>query len=217
MAASIGVRHTLHQPSMPRAAVANNDPPPNTPEPMMPLTEANPSLLPRAPRLALPLLGLLALAGCGASDQQFAPTCPQLKLLADAADLTRMRGEGTDLTDLVLQARITGVKASCSPGKGGSVNAALNVLIDATRGPASTQRDTDLPYLVSVTAAGQPIDQKLFVAALSFPANVDRTSTVGEEVTLSFPVSQSRPITDYTIYVSFRLTASELAYNRRKR
>jgi hypothetical protein len=212
---------------MPDRAVPNNDPhaaslspdPTNkTPEPTMPQTAATEFLPPTRARLALPLAGLLALAGCGTnSDQKFAPVCPQLKLLADAADLTRTRGQGTDLTDLVLQARITGVAASCSEGSRGSVDAVMKVMIDAARGPAATTRDADLPYLVTVTAGGQPIDQKMFIARATFASNVDRTTVQGEEVTLSFPVSQSRAITDYAIYVSFRLTASELAANRRKK
>ena len=169
----------------------------------------------RAVPPALGLAGLLVLSGCGQSDQTFAPLCPQLKLLADAGDLTRMRGQGTDLTDLEIKARIAGVNASCSEGKGGSINATLKVVIDATRGPASAARTVDLPYLVSVTANGQPIDQKLFVAPVAFAANVDRSSVAGEELALTFPISAERPVTAYTIYVSFRLTAAELAYNRR--
>ena len=117
----------------------------------------------------------------------------------------------------MLQARITGVDASCSEGGRGTINGTLRVMIDATRGPAGNFTTADLPYLITVTAGGQPIDQKMFVATASFPSNVDRASIVGEEVGLSFPVSSTRAVTDYTIYVSFRLTASELAYNRRKR
>ena len=172
----------------------------------------------RLPRAAVPGLGLavlLGLTGCGQSDQKFAPLCPQLKLLADGGDLTRMRGQGTDLTDLEIKARIAGVNASCSEGKGGSINATLQVVMDATRGPASAVRSVDLPYLVTVTANGQPIDQKLFVAPVAFPANADRGSAAGEELALNFPISAERPVTAYAIYVSFRLTAAELAYNRR--
>ena len=183
----------------------------------MPQTAAIPPLPPMPARLALPLLGVLALAGCGPSEQKFAPPCPQLKLLGDAADLTRMRGQGTDLTDLVLQARIAGVNASCTEGSRGSVNASLKVLLEVTRGPAAPVRDFDLPYLVTVTVRGAPVDQKPFVATASFPPNVDRTSLVGEDITLVFPVGTERAITDYTIYVSFRLTPAELAYNRRSK
>lgn len=176
------------------------------------------ALRPSRARVGLPVLGLVALAGlagCGQSDQKFAPQCPQLKMLADGGDLTRMRGQGTDLTDLEIKARIAGVNASCSEGKGGSINATLQVVFDATRGPASGLRGVDLPYLVTVTANGQPIDQKMFVAPVAFPTNADRSSVAGEEVALNFPISAERPVTAYAVYVSFRLTAAELAYNRR--
>ena len=36
-----------------------------------------------------------------------------------------------------------------------------------------------------------------------------------EEIDLALPVSAERQASDYKIYVSFRLTAAELAYNRR--
>ena len=178
---------------------------------------AVPVLVRSSPWLAVaPALGLLVLTGCGGGpDVRFAPTCPQLKLLANGADLTRVRGQGTDLTDMVLQARITGVPASCNDGGRNTVRATINVLIDGTRGPAAATRAFQLPYLVTVTLGEQPIDQKLFVAQLNFPANVDRTSVAGEDVILSFPVTPERAASAYTIYVSFRLTGDELAANRR--
>ena len=165
---------------------------------------------------ALALAATLALAGCsgGGPDAKFAPDCPQLRLLPDAADLTLMRGTGTDLTDLMLQARITAVPAACMDGGRGIVKAKLNVAIEATRGPAATTSTAELPYLITVTRGDRPIEQQMFIATAKFPANVDRMTITGEDITLAFPTSQDAPVTDYTVYVSFRLTATELAYNR---
>jgi hypothetical protein len=69
------------------------------------------------------------------------------------------------------------------------------IILWAERRPASAVRTIDLPYLVSVTANGQPIDQKLFVAPVAFAANVDRSSVAGEELALTFPISAENPVT----------------------
>src|SRR5579885_711191 len=66
---------------------------------------------------ALPLL--LALSGCGgdnASNAALLPPCPRPVLLDDAADLTQFRPTGRDITDMVLNARITGLNGACKPG-----------------------------------------------------------------------------------------------------
>jgi hypothetical protein len=204
---------------MPKLAALNNDH--QKPEPRMPQTADRPEpMRPAAPLRPLACAGLLAalaLAGCGPSSDKFAPACPQLRLLNDAADITRMRGQGSDLTDLVLQARITEVPANCKAGAKGIVAADVTVVMDVTRGPAATGREAELPYLVTVVLGDQVLDQKPYTAKAVFPPNVDRIRVTGETINLAIPVSQDRAAADYTIYASFRLTPAELAYNRANR
>jgi hypothetical protein len=158
---------------------------------------------------------LLALASCGSgSGEQYAPACPQLQILPDAADLTRTNGKGIGLLDQVLSAQITAVPASCKAGRKGFVDAKLQVVVNASRGPAASGRTAQIPYLVTVTRGEQILDQKMYVLDAKFPENVDRLTLTGEEVDMAFPVTPERPASAYSIYVSFRLTASELAYNR---
>lgn len=164
------------------------------------------------------LLAAGTLAGCGGSDDgkaKFAPSCPEARLLSDASDLTRMRGAGTDVTDLVLRGRIIAIQGSCGEGSRGVVRSKVQVLFDITRGPASTARKAELPYLVTVMRGETILDQQLFTVVAEFPENVDRVRLGGEEIDLALPVSGERQASDYKIYVSFRLTAAELAYNRR--
>ena len=60
--------------------------------------------------LALPW----GLAACGSDDpNEFPPACPAAAILADGADLTRTNGHGRDITDLVLDGRVTGMQGSC--------------------------------------------------------------------------------------------------------
>ena len=57
---------------------------------------------PPAPILLLPIL--LALVGCGGgTEDAFAPACPGAAIVRDAADLSRYRGAGRDLTDSVVE------------------------------------------------------------------------------------------------------------------
>ena len=158
-------------------------------------------------------LALLALAGCSSNDK-FAPACPQLALLAEGADLTRFAGPGRDVTDRVLEARITGVDASCKPGRRGDVVAVLAVRLDVMRGPASASRSANVPYFVAISDAGAVIDRRAFTVAATFPANVDKISVAGEELELRFPAGGKAA--GYKIYVSLQLNEDELAYNRRR-
>src|SRR5436305_8340205 len=85
------------------------------------------SRMPALPRLthALPLL----LAGCGsfAEVNTFAPPCPKPMILRDANDLFRYRGRGRDVTDSVLEGRITTISGSCKRDGSDAVAATVNV------------------------------------------------------------------------------------------
>lgn len=168
-------------------------------------------------RLSMPLLGAALLAGCGEKVEKFAPACPALKLLPDAAEVIRNRGQGTDVTDLMVRARIIEVPATCKDGGRSTVAAQIKVGFEVTRGPAAPDRQVTLPYLVSVMLGERILDQKPFAVTAAFPPNVDQVNVSGEAVELSFPVAPNRAASDYTIYVSFRLTPEELARNRRAR
>ncbi len=165
--------------------------------------------------LATCALALTALPGCTPNDV-FAPICPQLALVKDAADLTRFNGRGEDISDLDLTARLSAVPAACSQTKRSTVDADLQVVVAIARGPARTDRTASVPYFVAVTdAAGKLIDKQNFVLGGTFPPNVDRMNATSEKLTLSFPVSDTVKAADYRIYVGFALTPQELAYNRK--
>jgi hypothetical protein len=168
------------------------------------------------PSLAVPALAAV-LAGCADNSEKFAPACPALKLLPDAADLVRTRGQGTDVTDLIVRGRIVNVPAHCKDGGRGIVAADLQVGFDITRGPASNASSITLPYLVTVMLGDRILDQKPFTVTATFPPNVDQVNVTGDTIDLDFPIGPNRSAADYTIYVSFRLTPAELATNRRAR
>jgi hypothetical protein len=167
-------------------------------------------------RPAVLLVLLAVLAGCSepTEDEKFAPACPRLALLADAGDVVRYKGDGRDVTDLVLDGRIVAVPAQCKHGDHGFVTTTMKVQATVTRGPAATSRDAALTYFVTVTEGDRIVDQQDYPMSASFPPNVDRVGLEGQEIVLNFPVTAKKAANAYQVYVGFRLTPEELAYNR---
>ncbi|MBU6499635.1 MAG: hypothetical protein KGQ40_13995, partial [Rhodospirillales bacterium] len=130
------------------------------------------------------------------------------------ADLTQFDAHGQDLTDTELQARITGVPAVCGAGPHGTVKAQIQVDMDLSRGPAATGRDVGVPYFITIMRGGAVLEQKDYVATTQFPANLDSIKISDDPINMVFPVSAQVPSGAYVIYVGFRLTAAQLAYNR---
>lgn len=161
------------------------------------------------PALIPLLLTPLLLAGCGASDDAFAPSCPTTAILRDAADLARYRGAGRDLTDRVLAGRITGLQGTCKSGGTGVVDTTISVGLELTRGPAAPGRTADVSYFVAVTNGERILDRQTFALNAAFPPNTDRVSLVGDEVELRLPVTAIKSAAAYKIWVGFVLTPIE--------
>jgi hypothetical protein len=158
------------------------------------------------------------LAGCDSGVTRFPIACPKPAILAEGADLTRYRpGAPTDLTGLESDARLVRVEGECGRGQGGvDVQLAVGFVID--RGPASHSRTVDLPWFVAVVdnRDQQVLSERSFVDRIMFNPNETRASRLSQQVEVSLPVGEGRRPQDYTIYVSFRLTPEQLAFNRRR-
>ena len=167
-------------------------------------------------RLAAPLALLAALlAGCGDGTMKFAPACPQISLLAEGADLTRFAGDGRDVVDRVLEARLTGVEGACRAGRNNAVVTTLKVQAELRRGPAAQGRRLQVPYFVAVLDGDRIVDRQDFALDASFPANVDTMRLAGDELELRFPGAAERGAARFRVLVSLQLTEQELAFNRR--
>ncbi len=156
-----------------------------------------------------------ALSACAKPDA-FAPACPQLSLLSDGADLTRFTGNGRDLTDLVLDAHLVAVPASChwADDTHKRVEAKLQITMTVNRGPAMPGRAIDVPYFVAVSENDVIFDKQVYSGRVDFPANTDRLTLTTSEISLLLPVSHEKSAAAYRITVSFQLTPEELARNR---
>jgi hypothetical protein len=168
-------------------------------------------------RFCLPAL-LLPLFGCGPGRNDFAPVCPSARLIPALADVTRYAGPGPahDLTDLILQARVTGVNGKCRPGDDRSTIAAtVDVTVSIQRGPAMQGREADLPVFLAVAEGDTVRDKKVFPVHVVFPPNVDRLVMNSGEIDLSLPVSSEKSANAYGIIAGFQLSPDELNANRR--
>ncbi|PPQ30658.1 hypothetical protein [Rhodopila globiformis] len=168
--------------------------------------------------LSVPAL-LLGLSGCGgAGPDQFAPPCPSARLIPELSDMTRYAGKGPahDLTDLIVQAHVMGVKGSCSAGDDKSVlPAKVQVTIAVQRGPAMRGREADVPVFLAVTEGETVRDKQVFPVHVVFPPNVDRLTMTSQDIDLALPVSARKTGAAYGIIAGFQLTPDELAANRR--
>lgn len=169
-----------------------------------------------------------ALAACGAyeyaSDMISAPIvlpCPKSWVIADAASLVRFqKGAGRDLTDIDYEGEITGVRLGCTTNvdrktREGTMDVEVEVLINATRGPANRDRRAQFRYFVSVTDKDHKIlYREAFDHAVAFPGNRIRLETRSAAITLQLPITPNRNSQSYLIFAGYELTREQLEFNR---
>lgn len=164
------------------------------------------------------ILPILLLAGCGQDDPNaFPPVCAKVAILHDAADLTVDTPSGHDLTNLIIDGRITRLDGHCKPGK---ANATLDtdvvVSMDITRGPALKTASTTVPWFIAVARGEQILDKHVFNLPVTFPPNVDGVSVITDPVLLHLPTTHGLSGLNYHIIVGFQVTPDELALNRQR-
>lgn len=175
--------------------------------------------LPRGARAALALSVLTLLAGCGGGPtdkSDFPPACPQVATVPDAAEVTRFRGAGTDLTDMAMDARITAPRGKCSRDTGGRLRVVTNVRLLVTRGPAASGTTETVDYFIAVLSGGHILAKYPQTATVEFPPNVDHLVVTGDNVVLSLPTTKDKPGDAFTLVSGFQLTPAQLAFNRQR-
>lgn len=160
---------------------------------------------------------LLPLAACGgASEGSFAPPCPAPSIPRDFNDLHRFRGAGRDLTDSVLEGRITAISGSCKRDGPDAVVATVSVALELTRGPAAPGRTATIAYFVAVSEGDRILDKAVYTLGAEFPANTERVRLSGDSVDLRLPVTATKTAAAYRVSVGFQLTPEELQVNERR-
>ncbi len=169
-------------------------------------------------RMLAVLVACGGFAGCGgAASDEFPPACPHAGILADAADLTRYRqgAAGHDLTDMVLDGRVTGVSGVCSRN-GRDTDVTVAVSLRLARGPAAGAADLEVPFFIAVSRNGEVLDKQVYRVAPVFASNADTTRLTTDPVTLILPTRPSQPGSSFDVVAGFQLTPEEVAFNRRR-
>jgi hypothetical protein len=159
----------------------------------------------------------VTLSGCDEPVDQSLPPCPVASILGDAADLTRYRGAGQDITDMVLSGKITGLSGSCKrTGDGSAVVTTVTIGLDLTRGPAAPGRVANAAYFVALTHGDTILAKQVYPLHATFPPNTDHVRFSGDEVQVQVPDKGKEGAATYRVIVGFELTPQELATNRRR-
>lgn len=172
-------------------------------------------------RAALAICGvsLLSLTACQDEQSAFAPACPHVQILSEAADFYDYDGKGLDVGDLVARASMAGLSGSCTAGPNGpkhqkTVRTSLSIAVDVVRGPAKPDEKIVLPYFVAVMRDGHIVDKKVFEVAADFAPNTTTSHLRAPVRYIDLPASDSIQETNYSMAVGFQLNHSQLGYNR---
>jgi len=174
-----------------------------------------------AGRTAVAVLGLAFVSGCAGSEPPPPQPCPAVIEVTDAAALTRFRGEGRDLTDVVFTAAIGDMQFTCEYRDNDMViETDLRVVMTIVRGPANLDDKAVFEYFVAIArvdpTSGNPesiVARAEFDTGAIFEGNRSR-SVVPDELAPRIPLKNGETGADYRIYVGLKLTPEELAYNR---
>ncbi len=165
---------------------------------------------------------MFALVACTSDQPVIAPACPHIIIVKDTAQITTFRpGPGRDLTDVVLDARIDRFEGTCETdletNRTGRVAVDLQLIFEATRGPANDTRKGKFSYYVAIAnRSGAILAKKVFDTEFEFQGNRNRVGGI-EELTQEIPLRRGELGEDFDIFVGFQLNPEQLDYNRAKR
>jgi len=168
--------------------------------------------------LLLLLLAAPALSACsGLFSRGEDRPCPPIRIDRAAATLTHFNpGGGRDLTDVALEAELTGFQGTCEyDDDDRAVEVEVTLDFAAVLGPGARSRQQPIQYFVAVPRYfPNPVGKRVFEAVLTFPENTDRIRYVGETLQLRLPLDLGESGSAYPVYLGFQLTPEELEYNR---
>ena len=144
------------------------------------------------------------------------PVCPEVVVLADAADMNRFVGQGRDLTDLSFKVSVNNFVLDCLWREETSqLESRLTIRFEAEQGPANTASQGKLEYFVAVVRPpGQILNRESFDLVIPFQG---AQTAVVDNVFPTLPLRAGETGADFVIYLGLVLSEAELSYNRSKR
>lgn len=146
------------------------------------------------------------------------PACPEVVVLADAAEMNRFVGQGRDLTDLSFKVSVNNFVLDCLWREETSrLESRLAIRFEAERGPAHTRTRAELDYFVAVAnRAGQILNRESFDLVVPFQ-DAQTAVAVVDNVFPTLPLQAGETGRDFVIYLGLVLSEAELSYNRSRR
>lgn len=167
-------------------------------------------------------MALLVLVACQRGPEKPPPACPVIAIVQDTAELTYFApGPGRDLTDVTLEAKVVEFGGFCDTDidedtGSGEVDVDLEVLFQATRGPASTTRTAAVSYFIAIADGEENVlARKTFQTDLEFEGNRNRIAYV-EKLSQKIPLAAGKFGDEFEIFIGFQLNDEQLKYNRNK-
>lgn len=172
-------------------------------------------------RNILSLIGAcLLLSACQDPIAQQSRPCPMVKIVQDAAYLTRFAGESEDLAETSFEARVARSQSMCTyvmNTKTGetTIRSEINLEFAASRGPKNPDSAAKFNYWVRVTGpnSSQLSSQVLDVEIPFTSAKIQ--GTIQDQVNILTPLKEGENGDFYRIYVGLAVNEKELNYNRR--
>ncbi len=160
---------------------------------------------------------LILLAACS-GDDEIGPPCPTIAPVPTATTVTRFTGEGRDLTDVEFSAEISNVNFACEYDQS-RVTMNMQVVFEATRGPANESGRAQFSYFVAIGKRARPRDllaREEFTIAVAFQGN-RRRQQFFDELEQRFPLAPGEDGGSYVVFIGLIVTRDELEYNRANR
>ncbi|WP_343560254.1 hypothetical protein [Kiloniella sp. b19] len=173
-----------------------------------------------AVRSSFMALGALLLSACGVLEPEAPPpACPEVVVLAEAAEMTRFVGQGRDLTDVSFEVEINNFALNCvlEEDRDEGIRRLDNRLVirfEASQGPANAENMAKLNYFVAITDLNDNILQReAFDILIPFQGN-DTSVALVDNVFPSIPLKDRETGEDFIIYLGLEVSRAELYYNR---
>lgn len=167
-------------------------------------------------------LALFVLAACQQGPAGPPPLCPNIVIVQDASVITQfLPGEGRDLTDVTMEARIADFKGFCDTDieddRTGIVEIDMQLLLVATRGPAAVTREATVKYFIAIADTDENIlAREEFETSVTFEGNRNRVG-FAEELVQKIPLRAGQRGDAFSVFVGFVLSDEDLKYNLNKR
>lgn len=178
-------------------------------------------------RVALMLLGLALLSGCGtvsslnpfsfaSAESKTPPTasCPSAVVLRPLSQTAMFApGAARQPMGVAFYGVLSEVDARCE-AQGGAVHASLDVIVIGERGPAAGKGDSvDLQYFVAVTGADQAIlSKRSFAVRIPVPADAKRAG-ITDHIEETIPLGGRAP-GDLSIVLGFQQSPEVVDFYR---